>query len=166
MARKSNAPARSAPSGPGRFSKRDENVQPIREPDIDSPDLQYGDRQQLTEAQQIARLREPGPGAPPGGTRPTGEPVNRGPNAGGLPPWLIGQPSAFPNEAVSTGLPIGPGPGPEALESKRPAARHPRAGARLSRPVLREPGRAARPRAPARRPRGCDGAVHRAAHRA
>ena len=112
-------PPRGPASGPGKFSQRnDRAVQPIREPDIDNPDLEYGDRQMLTAAQRTARL--------PGGgkarqTRPTagGEPARSGPGHG-LPPWLFNSPSAFPEEPAQAGLDMGPGPGSDILASQQP----------------------------------------------
>lgn len=102
------------PAGPGRFSRRDERTQPIRSPDIDRPDLQYGQRQQLTEAQRIARVpRAPEPRVEP---RPRGEPTL----PGRLPSWLFEMPSAFPAEPVTAGLDVGPGPGSEVLSLRRP----------------------------------------------
>jgi len=107
---KRTPPARTPPGGPGRFSRRSERTQPVREPDIDEPDLQYGDRQALTESQKIApvpaaaaaRRTEP---------RPTGEPLRRGV----LPEWLFSMPSANPEEPITAGMDMGPGPGSEAL---------------------------------------------------
>jgi hypothetical protein len=116
-------PARSGPSGPGRFSKRtDGGVQPIRSPDMDQPGLQYGDRQMLTDAQRIARLPQAqrpstARSAPPA-RLPEGAPLRSG---GGLPDYLFQGPSARPNEPGTTGLSTGPGPGPEVLSSSQPA---------------------------------------------
>lgn len=104
-------PARTPPGGPGRFSRRSERTQPIREPDIDNPDLQYGDRERLSEAQKIARLPGGQTTPPPGTVLPRGTPIRQG----GLPPWMFAGPSSFPDEPVSAGLDIGPGPGSEAL---------------------------------------------------
>lgn len=116
---KSNAPARSAPSGPGRFSKRDEKVQPIREPDIDTPGLEYGQREQLTEAQRVARLRQPQAGGAPGARPAAGG--RSGPSAqGGLPPFIFDAPSAFPEQPAQAGLDMGPGPGSEILSAQAP----------------------------------------------
>jgi hypothetical protein len=109
------APGRSAPSGPGRFSKRDERSQPIREPDIDNPDLQYGDRQMLTEGQRIAPLPR-GSAAARGGTPATpAQPSLQG----GIPPWLLESPSAFPEEPVTAGLDMGAGPGSDILSTQQ-----------------------------------------------
>jgi hypothetical protein len=89
-------------------------VQPIREPDIDTAGLQYGDRKLLTEGQRIARLPRP--------TTPQGRPQPQGAisQAGGLPPFLFDGPSQFPDEPVTAGLGMGPGPGPEALTLQEP----------------------------------------------
>jgi hypothetical protein len=111
-----NAPARSAPSGPGRFSRRDEKVQPIREPDIDNPDLQYGDRSMLTAAQRVARL-------PSGGQPRQTPPSTGGEPAPGtqrkLPDFMFESPSAFPEQPITAGLDMGAGPGSEILSSRQ-----------------------------------------------
>ena len=114
---KRKAPGRSAPAGPGRFSRRDEGVQPIREPDIDQMELNYGDRQMLTEAQRIAKLPTGERARPRGAPRPTGMPTAR---AGGLPPFVFDSPSAFPQEPPTAGLDGGPGAGSEALQMSTP----------------------------------------------
>lgn len=104
-------------SAPGKGSRRtDGRVQPIREPDIDDPSLEYGDRQNLTDAQRIAGIaNKPSQGQ----RRPTGSPpVSRQRK---LPPWLFAGESAFPQEPGSAGLAMGPGPGPEALVAQGPA---------------------------------------------
>jgi len=105
-----------AVSGPGKLSRRtDSAVQPIREPDIDSPGLQYGDRKLLTEGQRIARLPRP---TVAGQASPHLQGEVRQP--GGFPPFMFEGPSNFPDEPVSAGLPMGPGPGPEALSLQQP----------------------------------------------
>jgi hypothetical protein len=78
-------------------------------PQIDAPAEQQGDRQALVEAQQAA---------PPGVNPRTGEAVD--PNmladqvarGQGLPqsPRRLGDPTARPDEPLSAGSPIGPGP--------------------------------------------------------
>jgi hypothetical protein len=110
------------PSGVGKASTRtDGNVQPVKVPNVgSSPDLQYGDRQRLEQAQRIAPI----PGAtaipPQPGTRQgvTGLPAN---NAS-LPPWLIDRASERPLEPVTAGLDMGAGPGSEALAFGQPPA--------------------------------------------
>lgn len=107
-----------AVSGVGKNSKRtDGGVQPVREPDIDTMGLEYGDRKMVSDAQRIAPLPKPGSGA---GRLPTGAPPQGG-AAAGLPPWLIDSPSARPDEPVTAGLAMGPGPGPEILDAAQPA---------------------------------------------
>lgn len=110
-------PRQPAPvSGPGALSRRTDGKQPIRSERFgDRPDMQFGDRQKLEAGQALAPL----PQAPPtsgllGGTE--GSP-RRGQvrSEERLPPWLLQMPSARPGEPISTGLPVGPGPGPEAL---------------------------------------------------
>lgn len=69
----------------------------------------------LTEAQRIAgvpKARQGSAAAP----RPTGMPTR----SGGLPPWLLNMPTQFPEEPATAGLPMGPGPGPEALQLQQP----------------------------------------------
>lgn len=107
-----------AVSGVGKNSKRtDGGVQPVREPDIDTMGLEYGDRKMVSDAQRIAPLPKPGSGA---GRLPTGAPPQGG-AAAGLPPWLIDSPSNRPDEPVTAGLGMGPGPGPEILDAAAPA---------------------------------------------
>lgn len=103
-------------SAPGAGSRRtDGRVQPIREPDIDSPGMQYGDRQNLGDAQKIARIANK-----QGTPRPTGS-APAGPVSRKLPPWMFTGESQFPNEPGSTGLSLGAGPGPEVLMSPEAA---------------------------------------------
>jgi hypothetical protein len=106
------------PSGPGKFSKRTDGGasnptggQAIRVPNVgDSPDLQYGDRTRLEDAQRIAKANQ----APPVGGSAQG--VTGTPRTGEtLPPWLTGGDSNRPGEPVTAGLDMGAGPGSEAL---------------------------------------------------
>jgi len=106
------------PSGPGRFSRRTDANQPITPPDLDNPDVNYGDVKASAEAQAVAPIpRGAGhtvtqgmgrPGAAGGGGRP--------PEA--LPPFLAEIPTARPGEPGSAGLPFGPGGGPEMLQAQ------------------------------------------------
>lgn len=81
--------------------------------------LPYGDRQKLISAQRAVPM---GP-APSSGAMLSGRPgVAAGPSApgGGSPPPQPGakdflRPTERPNEPVTAGLALGPGPGPEAL---------------------------------------------------
>lgn len=102
-------------SPPGKFSQRtDKN--PIVEPDLDRPDMQYGDRQELVDAQRIAR-KSVAEGSKPGERRMTGEAKT----GGGVPPFLMQTPSSRPLEPITSGLASGPGAGPEALTATTPA---------------------------------------------
>lgn len=108
-----------AVSGPGKFSQRTDGGagQPIREPDIDSPDLQYGDRGRLTEAQRIAKAAS-GQGA----RVSTPRRMSGQPGTGAkLPPWFSQSGDPNPQEPTTAGLSMGEGPGPEALQASAPA---------------------------------------------
>lgn len=101
-----------AVSGPGKFSKRTDG-QPSRAPDLDTPGQQFGDRERLEAAQRAV----PAAGA-------QGATVQRNlrgsvPTRGKLPGFLFGE-SAIPDEPGTTGLPMGPGAGPEALAAAEP----------------------------------------------
>lgn len=109
--RKPNDPA--SVSGPGKFSKRTDG-QPKKVESLDSPDMQYGDRQMIESAQSAAPLRgAAGAPAPGGGRRLQGEAMG----GGGLPSFLFDMESARPGEPVTTGLGMGAGAGPEALDA-------------------------------------------------
>lgn len=114
---KRTPPARTPSGGPGRFSRRNERTQPVREPDIDQPDLEYGDRQRLAAAQRLAPLPQ---ASVPSSQRPRlrGETPSR--SGGRLPPWLFETPTSFPDEPVTAGLDMGPGPGSDALALQQP----------------------------------------------
>jgi hypothetical protein len=107
-----------AASGPGSSSRRtDGRVQPIREPDIDDPGLEYGDRKNLGDAQRIAGIANRPSQATPT-RRPTGSVASAGKR---LPDFLFNGESAFPNEPGSAGLDMGPGPGADSLVASQPA---------------------------------------------
>jgi len=109
-------PASPAPaSGPGRFAKRTDG-QPIKEPDIDNPSLEYGDRTRLTDAQRIAKAAL-GQGAGTPERRPTGAAIG----GAALPQWLYDMESQSPLEPPTAGLDVGPGPGSEALAASAPS---------------------------------------------
>jgi len=72
--------------------------------------LPYGERQQLMAAQRAVPMGTPT--SPGGGPAPQSQPSQQGPLPGTLP-FL--HPTARPNEPVTAGIPLGPGPGPEAL---------------------------------------------------
>lgn len=115
-------PKKPAPvSGPGSLSKRTDGKQPVRSEGLDNPDMQYGDVKKLEAAQGAAPLPE----APPthgmlSGGAPGGAQRGQIRNDGKLPSWLLGMPSARPTEPATTGLPMGPGEGPDALITQQP----------------------------------------------
>ena len=101
------------PGGPGKFSERNEKTQAVKAPGLDDPSMQYGDVQ----AAQASQRAVPIPNAP----RPQARPQNLAPGAGGpapLPDHIFGMPSSRPEEPVTDGLGIGPGRGPEALNTQ------------------------------------------------
>ena len=100
-------PSKPAPvSGPGAMSKRTDRGQPIRDPG----GLPYGDNQELRTVQQSAPMAQ-APSAPPPADIPL---ADMSPN--------LTDPTNYPNRPVFTGMPFGPGAGPEALGGQEPAA--------------------------------------------
>lgn len=103
------APAHPAPvSGPGAMSRRTDGgpVQKLR----DLPDAQYGEAKTFRELQQAAPLEQtPAPGmdsaVPAGGAAVP-------PSSRVVP---FDAPSMRPDEPVTTGAALGPGPGPEVM---------------------------------------------------
>ena len=84
---------------------------------MDSPDLQYGDRKNITDAQRIARIANRPSESGGGERRPTGAPAVAGKR---IPPWLVQGESMFPNEPGTAGLDMGAGPGHEVLNAAQP----------------------------------------------
>jgi hypothetical protein len=86
-----------------------QSVKPL--PVRTGPSAVYGDSANLARAQQAVPMAPPPSGVPQsGGGGPSGGSVPAGP-----PPVDLHAPSDRPNEPVTAGLPVGPGPGPEAL---------------------------------------------------
>jgi len=101
-------------SPPGKFSQRTDKKK-IVVPDLDRTDMQYGDQQELVAAQRVAKGNVKT--TKPGERRMTGEArTDIGP-----PPWLAKTESARPLEPITAGLPMGAGPGPEALTAATPS---------------------------------------------
>lgn len=100
-------------SGPGKFSRRTDG-QPIRSTDLDTPGQKFGDRAMIEESQRAVPIRGAAGAAIP----------RRAQHSAGtgkkLPPFLFQMDSANPLEPVTTGLPLGPGAGPEALVASEP----------------------------------------------
>jgi len=100
-------------SGPGSLSRRTDGgpaqkLRPIT-------GLPYGQNQELNAEQAAAPLAQtPGPGAaaPSPGSGPAMPP----------PPTPFAAPTERPNEPVTAGAALGPGPGPEALTGSPPGA--------------------------------------------
>jgi hypothetical protein len=108
-------------AGPGKLSQRTDLSQPPPGQGSYVPSgMQYGQRQRLEQAQQVApapALRQ-GPPAPPPPGRP-GQPQA----AGGQIPSLaqiLARPTDRPDEPPTAGLPGGAGPGPEVLPFDTP----------------------------------------------
>lgn len=110
-------------SGPGRFSRRTdatksaERARADKRPTLDREDLQYGDIQAIEDAKgrvpiptSAGALRQR---LPQGGPGMQGEAATEK----SLPPWLYEMGSNRPGAPMTTGLDIGPGAGPEALQS-------------------------------------------------
>lgn len=109
-------PANPAPvSGPGKYSRRTDGGPAQVMSTI--PDQPYGDQTQQMNEQRIAPMagQEPLPTpAPVSAPAPdTSAPPAASPYSGGA----FNAPSTRPNEPVTTGVPIGPGPGPEVLNT-------------------------------------------------
>ena len=99
-------PRRAKPKAPGNPGRPDLNQdQPVRTP----TGLAYGQNQQLAAAQAAAPL----PQAPP---PPSLNDALASARNMSFPGQTIGDPSAMPNEHVTTGLPVGPGAGPEVIQ--------------------------------------------------
>jgi hypothetical protein len=114
---------RQGPAGPGRFSARTDG-QKIQAPDLDRPDVQYGDVSQMAEAQRAVRVPTASPTAGSGGggaqapaARPL--PALSELQAGGGLPGFMTAPTALPDQPITTGMELGAGPGPEALQTQR-----------------------------------------------
>ena len=99
-------PARPAVSGPGALSRRTDTgtAQKLR----DLGDAQYGEAATFKDLQRSAPLAQtPQPG------RST---VTSGSSTGTTPSVTpLNAPTVRPNEPITAGAPVGPGPGPEAL---------------------------------------------------
>ena len=104
--------AQPAPPTPG-----PSQVQPVTVP----TGLPYGEAGQLRTAQQAQPLPATGPGTTPIPAPAAAPPAYQGSvvqsDAQGfaLPPGRLNAPSDRPNEPITAGLPIGAGPGPEAI---------------------------------------------------
>lgn len=110
-------PANPAPvSGPGAHSARTDGG-PAQVMSA-APDQAYGEQKTQLDAQRVAPMAGQAPlpsapsAAPPAGGGPQAPPG--APAYGG---GAFNAPSARPGEPVTSGAPIGPGPGPEALSS-------------------------------------------------
>lgn len=78
---------------------------------LDGSDLQYGDVGKLRSAEKAAPI----PRALPPSVAPTSGPAGTPLTSGPLPDYITQGASNQPNEPVTAGLPMGPGPGPEVL---------------------------------------------------
>lgn len=94
---------------PGKsYAQRSDLHQPIKA----APGGEYGSMKQLAEGQQIVPL--PNAASSPSLAIPAAQ---QGGGGGGVAPGTINfeGPTERPNEPVTAGLPVGPGPGPEVL---------------------------------------------------
>ncbi len=98
---------------PGKaYSNRQDMNQPVRV----ASGQQYGQRQALEQAQKAVPLPQQNTPAPPGNQPSPDMGMAQLPGAN---PFT--RPTERPSEPVTAGLPIGPGPGPEALTTVAPA---------------------------------------------
>src|SRR5438105_5149300 len=83
-------------------------------PKLDEAGVQYGDIQKFQALQAAAKTPADQVRSAPGKAQPVVVPT--GPNQ--IPPFVFDMPSKRPAEPVTAGLPMGPGPGPEALQAQ------------------------------------------------
>lgn len=88
---------------PGKFSKRTDLP---RTPGLADPSLQYGDVGRLEAAQRAVPIPKSAP-------QRRGQPLS----GGRIPDFVLNQPTQRPGEPETTGLPMGPGAGPEVLST-------------------------------------------------
>jgi len=113
------APGNPAPvSGPGSLSQRTDGGpgQPIRE----VPAAYYGERQEMRDIQGGATMAQ--------GSMPSGSPVmpsngTTPPPAPLTPPTPLTAPTEYPDEPITAGAPLGPGPGPTQVDPNADAKR-------------------------------------------
>lgn len=104
MPRTGKGGARSGTQGTNYTNRTDLNAQPVRV----APSKQYGQGAAQEAAQKIVPLANTA-----GGGAPAPMPMPAGPVPGDHGPF--NRPTDMPQQPVTTGLPFGPGPGPEAL---------------------------------------------------
>jgi hypothetical protein len=117
-----------AVSGPGSFAKRTDGG-PTQVQSV-APDQGYGDAQQQHQAESTAPMAgtNPLPPAAQAQAQPgQGQPAlaSAAPYGGGA----FAAPSTRPNEPVTAGAALGPGPGPEVLPAVSPSQNSPATGA-------------------------------------
>ena len=120
------------------YTNRTDLIGPAQLANQTAPGQQYGDRaaqQQAQRAIPVAPTALTTGGPPTGAPTPPQPPAQQGPPqlasilgqaAGHNGPGdntLLNRPTDRPNEPVTAGLPVGPGPGPEALSGVGAAAR-------------------------------------------
>lgn len=97
-------------SGPGSLSKRTDGGPADKQVMSAATGMAYGDNQALMNQERVAPMAGT-PNTPPMNVAPSpGAPA--GPTYSGVP---FGAPSQRPNEPITTGVDIGPGPGSEIL---------------------------------------------------
>ena len=83
--------------------------------------LAYGEAQKLQQAQAAVQLGQATPQAPPAGPQDRMAQAIQAAKSMPAPEGSLLAPSARPNEPLTAGLSVGPGPGPEALRQVMPA---------------------------------------------
>ena len=111
--RQPSSPA--AVSGPGSFAKRTDGGIATQVQSV-APDQGYGDAQQQHQAEATAPMAGTNP-LPPAAQAQSGQQAPASAQAAPYSGGAFGAPSTRPNEPVTAGAAIGPGPGPEVLPS-------------------------------------------------
>lgn len=111
------------PAGPGKFANRQDLSRPDKQVQKGLP---FGRRQVVQEGLESVPIprESPPPASPVGRGESGGAPGSARSQAPGLPDLLalLARPTARPDEPITSGLPVGPGPGSEATTQPGPLA--------------------------------------------
>lgn len=99
-------------SGPGKLARRTDGGPAQKQ--MAPTGMPYGDQKGLLAQESMAPMAQADNlPSPPSMTAPVGQPSTAGPAAGQFPDF--GRPTERPDEPITSGVDIGPGPGSEAL---------------------------------------------------